>query len=306
MVVVGAKPAGACKAMPGAPASCRGRKQGDVPGRAGRDDAGLGRFARRLPLPAGEAGVSMSGPTEAGGHGSAGAFFSLVVFDLDGTLVDSRADLAAAANETLAVYGLAPLEVEAVAAMVGEGVRTLLDRAFATRGAVPPPEAVERFLGAYDRRLIERTRPYAGVRETLAALEGRVGMAVLTNKPTAPAVQILEGLGLAPVFSAVVGGDGPFPRKPAPDGLLGLARQVAAPAAAVLLVGDSWIDAETALNAGTRFCLARYGFGCSPWHATRLPPGAIQIDRPEDLVPHVLGSGPGVVRLPRRPPRGDR
>ena len=124
MVVVGAKPARARKAMPGAPASCRGRRPGDAPGRAGRDDAGLGRFARRLPLPAGEIGLSMSGPTEAGGHGSAGASFSLVVFDLDGTLVDSRADLAAAANETLAVHGLAPLEVEAVAAMVGEGVRS--------------------------------------------------------------------------------------------------------------------------------------------------------------------------------------
>jgi phosphoglycolate phosphatase len=247
----------------------------------------------------------MSGPAEAGGRGSAPPPLSLVVFDLDGTLVDSREDLAAAANATLHASGLAPLEVDAVAAMVGEGVRTLLDRAFAARGAVPPPEAVERFLEVYDRRLIERTRPYAGVRETLAALEGRVAMAVLTNKPTAPARQILEGLGLAPVFAAVVGGDGPFPRKPAPDGLLGLARQAAVPPAAVLMVGDSWIDAETALNAGTRFCLARYGFGFSPSHAARLPPGAIQIDRPEDLVPHVLGSGAGVIGSPRGLPRGD-
>lgn len=216
---------------------------------------------------------------------------SLVVFDLDGTLIDSREDLAAAANETLGMYGLAPLEVEAVAAMVGEGVRTLLDRAFAARAATPPPEAVERFLQRYDRRLIERTRPYPGVREALAALDGRVAMAVLTNKPAAPAVRILEGLGLASAFSAVVGGDGPFPRKPAPDGLLDLARRVGALPAETLLVGDSWIDVETAVNAGTRVCLARYGFGFASSHATRLPPGAIEIDRPEDLVPHVLGAG---------------
>lgn len=216
---------------------------------------------------------------------------SLVVFDLDGTLVDSREDLAAAANATLGMYGLAPLEVEAVATMVGEGVRTLLDRAFAARGATAPPEAVERFLQVYDWRLIERTRPYPGVRETLAALDGRIAMAVLTNKPTAPAVRILEGLGLASAFSAVMGGDGPFPRKPAPDGLLDLTRRLGARPAETLLVGDSWIDVETAVNAGTRVCLARYGFGFAPPFVARLPPGAIQIDRPEDLVLHVLGNG---------------
>lgn len=240
----------------------------------------------------------MSRPSERERPESGGAAPSLVVFDLDGTLIDSREDLAGAANETLAMYGFAPLEVEAVAAMVGEGVRTLLDRAFAARGAAPPPEAVERFLECYDRRLIEKTRPYPGVREMLSALDGRVAMAVLTNKPTAPAVRILAGLGLAAAFSAVVGGDGPFPRKPAPDGLLDLARRVGVPPGATLLVGDSWVDVETALNAGARICLARYGFGFAASHAVRLPPGAIQIDRPEELVPHVLGRAAGSAGRP--------
>jgi phosphoglycolate phosphatase len=212
--------------------------------------------------------------------------FRFFVFDLDGTLVDSRRDLADSANLLLEACGAAPLSEEAIGRMVGDGAAVLVGRAFEATGVAPPPDALERFLAIYDRRLLEHTRPYEGVPEMLEALERRASLAVLTNKPLAPTRAILDGLGLARHFAteAVVGGDGPFPRKPDPQGLRHLAEQAGVGLEAALLVGDSLVDWRTARQAPAPICLARYGFGFE-----RFPPGVLAgderlIDAPREVL----------------------
>jgi phosphoglycolate phosphatase len=185
----------------------------------------------------------------------------LLVFDLDGTLVDSRGDLAGAANELLQECGAPPLEEAAVGRMVGEGATVLVHRVFAAAAAREPADALARFLALYGRRLLKLTRAYDGVAELLARLDGRIPMAVLTNKPRDPAERVLEGLGLRRYFGELYGGDGPCARKPDPEGLRALMRHWGVDASATLLVGDSAVDLQTARHADTRICLARYGFG---------------------------------------------
>ena len=187
----------------------------------------------------------------------------LLVFDLDGTLVDSRRDLSESANELLAECGCPVQPEEAIGRMIGEGAAMLVSRAFAASGSVLPPDALSRFLAIYDRRLLESTRPYPEMGEVLTVLGSRYPMAVLTNKPYASTLRILDGLDLARHFEAdrVIGGDGPWPRKPDPAGLRFLCSSAGVEPAATMLVGDSLIDWRTAREAGTRVCLAQYGFG---------------------------------------------
>lgn len=189
--------------------------------------------------------------------------FALYVFDLDGTLVDSRRDLAESANELLRLSGAWPLPEEDIGRMVGDGAAVLVARIFAASGIAQPPDSLARFLAIYDGRLLNHTQPYSGIRDTLDALVERARLAVLTNKPIAATRRILAGLRLNRYFDAsfVIGGDGPFPRKPDPSGLRHLAAIAATTAASTLFVGDSVIDWRTAKHAGTAICLARYGFG---------------------------------------------
>jgi phosphoglycolate phosphatase len=190
------------------------------------------------------------------------AVSALVVFDLDGTLVDSRLDLAHSVNDVLAGYGSAALPVDQVAAMVGDGARMLVRRALEAASLdAPVDDALARFFGVYDRRLLEYTRPYAGIPEVVRAAETRAALAVLTNKPERPARRLLDAFGLAVHFTWVLGGDSPFPRKPDPASLRHLMSQAGATECTTLLVGDSMIDVETARRAGVAVCVARYGFG---------------------------------------------
>lgn len=186
----------------------------------------------------------------------------LVAFDLDGTLVDSLEDLAESTNALLGEYGIPALPTERVGVMVGEGAAVLIARAFAASDRPLPADALPRFLAIYNSRLLESTRPYPGIPAVLDALSSRYVLALLTNKPLGPTRQILGGLGLDGFFSGrVVGGDGPFPRKPATQGLLHLASSAGVPPEATLLVGDTSVDWQTARDAGARICLAAYGFG---------------------------------------------
>jgi phosphoglycolate phosphatase len=187
---------------------------------------------------------------------------TLIVFDLDGTIVDSRQDLADSTNEMLASYGSEPLATEAVAAMVGEGARMLVVRAL--RAAAPQAdleEALARFRAIYDRRLLDHTRPYEGLPAVLDAAAARAALAVLTNKPEAPARRLLDAFGLSPRFAHVIGGDSGFPRKPDPSGLAEIILDVRSTPERTLMIGDSNVDWETARRAGASFCGARYGFG---------------------------------------------
>ena len=208
----------------------------------------------------------------------------LVVFDLDGTLIDSRRDLADATNALIAELGGKPLTVDAVAAMVGEGAAVLVRRALTAAGLDPQtPGALERFLAHYGERLTVHTRPYDGLIEALTVLrsEGRA-LAVLTNKPGRPSREILERLELAPFFSQMIGGDTAAGRKPDPAGLLTIVERANVAPSATVMVGDSPVDAETASRAGTVLCIARYGFGAP---AGSLVPrdGELAIDHPAEL-----------------------
>jgi phosphoglycolate phosphatase len=132
----------------------------------------------------------------------------LIVFDLDGTLIDSRRDLADAANALIVERGGSPLPVEAIAGMVGEGAALLVQRALTAAGAVVDlDEDLPRFLSLYDERLLAHTRLYDGVYDALESLRAMAPLAVLTNKPQRATERILDGLHVARYFRWVIGGD---------------------------------------------------------------------------------------------------
>ncbi|MEO5741795.1 MAG: HAD hydrolase-like protein [Vicinamibacterales bacterium] len=213
------------------------------------------------------------------------------VFDLDGTLIDSRRDLADSANEMLAGYGARPLDEELIASMVGCGAPTLVKRVMTAAGVnASPEEALAGFLAAYDERLTHHTRPYDGIPAMLDELRTRTAvMALLTNKPLEQSVRILDVFGLSKYFQWVVGGDGPWPRKPEPDGMRFLMGQAAANPGETLLIGDSTIDLQTSRNAGVRICLARYGFGFADVPAGDLRGDEWLVDTPAEIPEALYG-----------------
>jgi phosphoglycolate phosphatase len=212
--------------------------------------------------------------------------FHLIVFDLDGTLVDSRRDLAESANQLLEQCGAQPLTEETIGRMVGDGAATLVARVFAAVNLPAPEDALSRFLAIYNDRLLRFTKPYEGIPELLDRLQSRAPLAVLTNKPLVATRTILDGLDLSGYFDErVVGGDGPFPRKPSPEGLLHLVASAGVTPAAALFVGDSIIDWRTAHAAGSSSCVARYGFGFNGFPTDQLEHSDLVIDHPAELLP---------------------
>ena len=188
----------------------------------------------------------------------------LVVFDLDGTLVDSHQDLATAANRLVLELGGTGVSEAAVVKMVGEGAAVLVRRALTAAGLDPEtPGALDRFLAIYDACLLDQTRPYGGTIEALEQLALQARLAVLTNKPSHATLRVLDGLGLSRFFDPIVGGDTPFGRKPDPAGLRHIVEAAGTSPASTMMVGDSPVDRQTARRAGTAICLVRYGFGFS-------------------------------------------
>ncbi|MDR2849297.1 MAG: HAD-IA family hydrolase [Verrucomicrobiota bacterium] len=183
-------------------------------------------------------------------------------FDLDGTLIDSRADLALAVNLTRQDFGLPPKSVPEVVACVGEGVRLLIERATPER-----PDLWDAMLARqrvhYLAHCLDNTVPYPGVAETLAALcAAGWRLAVVTNKPGPVTRPILEGLGLLSFFGAVVGGGDCPTLKPDPAPVFFAAAQLgAAPDPSDWMVGDNFTDLEAGRRAGVRRCFCRFGFG---------------------------------------------
>jgi phosphoglycolate phosphatase len=209
----------------------------------------------------------------------------LIVFDLDGTLVDSLHDLAVAASDLSERHGGRRLEDAAVCFMVGEGAAILVERVMARAGhATPPPGALAEFLKLYDQRMFDTTRPYPGTIDTLRALAGEHALALLTNKPEDASRKVLTHCGLDGFFAHMVFGDGAFPRKPDPAGLRWLMERSSATAQRTILVGDSDVDVATARNGGVRLCLARYGFGFIRVDPSSLPGNEWQLNQPPDLL----------------------
>jgi phosphoglycolate phosphatase len=186
----------------------------------------------------------------------------LVVFDLDGTLVDSLRDIAAAVNDALArvAPGARPLALAEIHAFVGEGATVLLRRSLEAAGATVPVEQVlPAYLESYGRRLLDTTAFYPGVLPALDALADNT-LAVLTNKPGDLSRTLLCGLGADRRFARIWGtGDVPS-RKPDPSGLQRLARELGARLAETVMVGDSAVDVETGRAAGCRTVGVTYGF----------------------------------------------
>ena len=179
----------------------------------------------------------------------------LFLLDMDGTLIDSRADLACAVNLTLSRIGLQQIDLERVTRFVGDGARMLIRRALEeSAGAEPPPETLDRaiaiFIEEYGRHLLDQTRPYPGASRTLESMPW-AQWAIVTNKPEAFSATILEGLGLSRWFSTVIGGDTlpPF-KKPDPEPLLEAMRRCGADAGETVMVGDSPVDVRSGMAAG--------------------------------------------------------
>jgi phosphoglycolate phosphatase len=184
-----------------------------------------------------------------------------VCFDLDGTLVDSRADLVDAVNHVLVDLGRPPIPAAVVQGFVGDGARRLVERALGPGApSALVDDALARFLERYGRHLLDATKPYPGILPLLGGLEARaITLSVLTNKPEGMSRAILDGLGLGPLFVAVVGGDTLPSRKPDPAGVEHLLRLAGGERGQMLLVGDSAVDVRTARAAGTAFCGVAWG-----------------------------------------------
>jgi phosphoglycolate phosphatase len=188
-----------------------------------------------------------------------------VIFDLDGTLIDSAADLQRALNFTLAEFGRETLALTAVRSMIGEGITMLVKRGFEATGVIPNPneleEAVTRFIHHYDQGLLVHTKLYPGVQKTLKTLlENGRRLSVCTNKTYNQSVAILEGLKISGLFEVVTGGDTTDRRKPDPKPLMRTLEKMEATPATAIFVGDSDIDVETATSAGTLSILVAYGY----------------------------------------------
>ena len=204
--------------------------------------------------------------------------YDLLVFDLDGTLIDSSLDLALAVNATRAEAGLAPLSLEQVASYVGNGAEMLIRRALgpdASSAAVV--EGLAFFLRYYREHMLVHTRLYPGVREALETWRafGKT-MAVLTNKPVVFSRDLVKGLGVAEFFARVYGGNSFETKKPDPYGLRLIMRELGVAPARTLMVGDSSVDVITARNAGT--ACAGVTFGLRPHDFEEYPPDLLVDD----------------------------
>jgi phosphoglycolate phosphatase len=215
----------------------------------------------------------------------------LIIFDLDGTLIDSRQDLCNSVNATLQHFSLSPLPDDVIAGYIGDGAAMLIRRALTLPGELPGGEAALTesffneaflyFLDYYRAHKLDYTQLYPGVLDSLESLriapDGNLRkMAVLTNKPVGPARAICDGLGITPYFFAIYGGDSFSTKKPDPFGLATLISEAACTAKETLMVGDSDVDIKTARNAGV------WSLGCS----FGLAPDTLALVQPDAIADH--------------------
>ena len=211
----------------------------------------------------------------------------LLIFDLDGTLIDSARDLAISMNATRAHFNMPPLDPKLIYSYVGNGAAVLVRRALGPEASEELAEnALRFFLRYYRAHALEHTRPYPGVREMIDDVSSHGHrLAVLTNKPVKISRDIIGALGLAPRFDWVYGGDSFARKKPDPIGIMTLMKDAGAEASQTWMVGDSAVDIETARNAGVRSCGVAWGFQPEGFLAS--PPDMV-ISHPGDLAPRLV------------------
>ncbi|MFZ0417488.1 MAG: HAD-IA family hydrolase [Candidatus Sulfotelmatobacter sp.] len=223
----------------------------------------------------------------------------LVIFDLDGTLIDSRLDLVHSVNAALRHIGRPELPDDVIASYVGDGAPILIQRAL---GGEAVDEAIVRqglqfFLSYYREHKLDHTTVYAGIHESLSVIQNSLHpdlngdhrqessgvprqMAVLTNKPVVPSRAIVEALGLGPFFSQIYGGNSFATKKPDPEGARKLLEENAVSPEETVIVGDSHVDVETGRNAGLWTIGVSYGF--AP-HTLQASPPDVLVDSPGEL-----------------------
>jgi phosphoglycolate phosphatase len=211
-----------------------------------------------------------------------------LIFDLDGTLIDSKQDLIHSVNAMLRDLGRAELPAETISGYIGHGAPQLVARALGN-GCTEEErqQALQFFMSYYEEHKMDTTCAYPGVPETLEKLAS-MPMAVLTNKPVRISVRILEAMGLSKYFQAIYGGNSFQTKKPDPLGATTILRELNTEPREALLVGDSEVDVQTARNAGTLAAAVNYGFGI---HDREAHPADIYLERFAELAT-VLDSRP--------------
>ncbi len=211
----------------------------------------------------------------------------LLIFDLDGTLVDSKLDLAHSVNATRAHFGRPPLDLETIGGYIGNGAPVLMRRAMGPEASEEEVRrALEHFLAHYSEHKLDHTRAYPGIPEALEQLQqAGVRMAVLTNKPVRVSGAILGGLELSRYFERVYGGNSFEQKKPNPVGVETLLSELGIAPERAMIVGDSSVDVRTARNAGIKVCGVTYGFQPESFEAD---PPDMMVSRPEELTQAVL------------------
>ena len=204
-----------------------------------------------------------------------------LIFDLDGTLIDSKRDLIRSVNAMLVEMGREMLHEDTISGYIGDGASQLVARALGNSATDEERErALKFFLAYYEDHKMDSTCTYPGVPEALAELHG-FSMAILTNKPVRISVRILEGLGLARYFRAVYGGNSFETKKPDPLGARKILEELGVAPDEAMLIGDSEVDVQTARNTGTLAAAVNYGFGT---HDRATHPADVYLDRLTELV----------------------
>lgn len=215
--------------------------------------------------------------------------FRVVIFDLDGTLVDSLADVASAVNAVLAEAGVPAVPRESWHSLLGQGARIRMKTAFAINGITLPDDELDRcvrqFRSVYSHKILDQTKPFEGALETVRRLDGLgVKVGVCTNKDEAAARDILAAFGLSAHIAAVAGPDTYGVQKPHPDHVLKLLETLGVEPAEAILVGDSEHDVEAARNAGIPVAFVTWGYG----EASSSDDGPdFMIDRFSELIPAI-------------------
>jgi phosphoglycolate phosphatase len=211
----------------------------------------------------------------------------LVIFDLDGTLIDSRLDLVHSVNAALRHIGRTELPDDVIASYVGDGAPILIQRALGGEAVDDSVvrKGLEFFLSYYREHKLDHTTVYAGVREALAAIQRTSNgmprkMAVLSNKPVIPSRAIVEALGLGEFFGQIYGGNSFSTKKPDPEGARKLLEENGVRAGEAVIIGDSHVDVETGRNAGLWSIGVNYGF--AP-HTLKENPPDVLVDTPHEL-----------------------
>src|SRR5580692_10384382 len=210
-----------------------------------------------------------------------------LIFDLDGTLIDSKQDLIHSVNAMLRELGRGELAEQTISGYIGHGAPQLVARVLGDGCTEEERQrGLQFFLSYYELHKMDMTCAYPGVAETLEQLAS-MPMAVLTNKPVRISVRILEAMGLSKYFRAIYGGNSFKTKKPDPLGAKTILRELGAEPQQALLVGDSEVDVQTARNAGMMAAAVNYGFGV---HDREAHPADIYLDKLGDVIPFVEGS----------------